>query len=206
MNWAKAVEVGLSLLISPLVGFACAAGLLLLLKKTVKAPELYQPPEGDKPPPPWIRGTLLLTCSGVSLAHGSNDGQKGIGLVMLILIGVLPAHYALDPRHEPGEVARILAAADEVEGLIRAHVPGRPARQAARRAGRPPEAAGRQGRPPRRPRRGALGAPGRPDPGRRRPGRSTSTRARPSPATSGAGWPTAGRGSARRSTTPRTGS
>lgn len=123
VNWTKAAEVGASLLISPLIGFVCAAGLLLVLKKTVKAPELYQPPEGDKPPPPWIRGTLLLTCSGVSLAHGSNDGQKGIGLVMLILIGVLPAHYALDPRHQKGEVARILAAADESEGLIRDHVP-----------------------------------------------------------------------------------
>ena len=124
VNWTKAAEVGASLLISPIVGFASAAGLLLLLmKKTVKAPELYQPPEGDKPPPPWIRGTLLVTCSGVSLAHGSNDGQKGIGLVMLILIGILPAHYALDPRREAGEVDRILHATDEAEGLVRYHVP-----------------------------------------------------------------------------------
>lgn len=91
VNWTKAMEVGLSLLISPIIGFVLAALLLLLIKKTVRAPELYQPPEGDKPPPGWIRGTLLLTCTGVSLAHGSNDGQKGIGLVMLILIGVLPA-------------------------------------------------------------------------------------------------------------------
>jgi len=98
VNWTKAAEVGLSLLISPLIGFACAAGLLLTLKRLINAPELYQPPEGDRPPPPWIRGTLLLTCTGVSLAHGSNDGQKGIGLVMLILIGVIPAQYALDPR------------------------------------------------------------------------------------------------------------
>ena len=123
VNWSKALEVGLSLLISPLIGFALAAGLLLLLKKTVKAPELYQPPEGDKPPPGWIRGTLLLTCTGVSLVHGSNDGQKGIGLVMLILIGVLPARYALDSRQRPEEVARIIAASHEAEGLIRNHIP-----------------------------------------------------------------------------------
>jgi phosphate/sulfate permease len=123
VNWSKALEVGASLLISPIVGFACAAGLLLLMKNTIKAPELYQPPEGDKPPPPWIRGTLLLTSSGVSLAHGSNDGQKGIGLVMLILIGILPAHYALDPRREAGEVDRILYATNEAEGLVRYHVP-----------------------------------------------------------------------------------
>ena len=123
VNWAKALEVGLSLLISPVIGFALAAGLLLLIKKTVKAPELYRPPEGDRPPPGWIRGTLLLTCTGVSLAHGSNDGQKGIGLVMLILIGVLPAHYALDPRHEPGEVGRIIAATGEARGLVENYIP-----------------------------------------------------------------------------------
>ncbi len=89
----------------------------------VTTPELYQPPAGDKPPPFWIRGTLLLTCTGVSLAHGSNDGQKGIGLVMLILIGVLPAHYALDSRNhrQPGHVERVVRAVDEAEGLIRAH-------------------------------------------------------------------------------------
>jgi phosphate/sulfate permease len=118
VNWSEATKVGLSLLISPLIGFVLAAGLLLLVKKSVKAPELYQPPKGDQPPPGWIRGTLLLTCTGVSLAHGSNDGQKGIGLVMLILIGVLPAHYALDPHHRPGEVARIIAATKDAEGLI----------------------------------------------------------------------------------------
>ena len=123
VNWSKAGEVGLSLLISPMIGFALAFGLLLLIKNTVNAPELYQPPEGDKPPPTWIRGTLLLTCTGVSLAHGSNDGQKGIGLVMLILIGVLPAHYALDPRHKPGEVARILKATEQARGLVERHVP-----------------------------------------------------------------------------------
>ena len=123
VNWGKALEVGLSLLISPLIGFALAAGLLLLIKKTVKSPELYEPPEGDSPPPPWIRGTLLLTCTGVSLAHGSNDGQKGIGLVMLILIGVIPAHYALDPRERPGEVARIVAATDEARGLVEHYIP-----------------------------------------------------------------------------------
>ncbi len=123
VNWSKAIEVGLSLLISPLIGFVLAGGLLLLVKEMVKAPELYQPPEGDKPPPGWIRGTLLLTCTGVSLAHGSNDGQKGIGLVMLILIGVLPAHYALDPRHEPGQVERIIAATQEAEGLIVRYIP-----------------------------------------------------------------------------------
>jgi phosphate/sulfate permease len=123
VNWSKALEIGMSLLISPLLGFALSAGLLLLLKKTVKAPELYQPPEGDKPPPGWIRGTLLLTCTGVSLAHGSNDGQKGIGLIMLILIGVLPAHYALDPRARSDEFARIVEATVEARELVEQYIP-----------------------------------------------------------------------------------
>jgi PiT family inorganic phosphate transporter len=123
VNWSKALEVGLSLLISPLLGFALAAILLTLIKKFVKAPELYEPPQGDQPPPGWIRGTLLLTCTGVSLAHGSNDGQKGIGLIMLILIGVVPAHYALDPREQPKTVTRIIAATDESRGLIEKYTP-----------------------------------------------------------------------------------
>jgi phosphate/sulfate permease len=70
VNWAKAAEVGLSLLLAPLVGFALAALLLLLMKRLVRDPKLYQPPDGEAPPPPWIRGVLLTTCTGVSLAHG----------------------------------------------------------------------------------------------------------------------------------------
>jgi phosphate/sulfate permease len=123
VNWSKAFEVGLSLLISPLLGFMLAALLLTVLKRLVKAPELYQPPEGDKPPPFWIRGTLLVTCTGVSLAHGSNDGQKGIGLIMLILIGVIPAHYALDPRESSQKVAEIVTATAEARTLIESHFP-----------------------------------------------------------------------------------
>lgn len=96
VNWGKAQGVMLGLLISPLVGF-CAAGLLLLLcKALVKKPELYSPPKGKTPPPLWIRGILMLTCTGVSYAHGSNDGQKGMGLILLILVGILPGTYAIN--------------------------------------------------------------------------------------------------------------
>ncbi len=123
VNWAEAGRVGLSLLVSPLIGFGGAAGLLLALKRLIPVPELYKPPEGDRPPPPWIRGTLLLTCTGVSFAHGSNDGQKGIGLIMLVLIAIIPGQYALDQRREAGEAGRIVAAVGEAEGLIRAHIP-----------------------------------------------------------------------------------
>ncbi|MBA5760119.1 inorganic phosphate transporter, partial [Escherichia coli] len=75
---------------SPIVGFLCASLLLLVLKALVRIPELYKEPPKDQPPPFWIRCLLILTCTGVSFAHGSNDGQKGMGLIMLILIGTVP--------------------------------------------------------------------------------------------------------------------
>src|SRR5215467_11999935 len=96
VNWVKASEVGLSLLVSPLVGFGCAALLLLLSKALIRREDLYRAPDKEKTPPGWIRGLLILTCTGVSFAHGSNDGQKGMGLIMLILIGTVPTAYALN--------------------------------------------------------------------------------------------------------------
>ena len=90
------MKVGKALLFSPLIGFAFAAILFLLVKKIFKKQmELFQPPEGNKPPPPLIRAILIFTCTGVSFAHGSNDGQKGMGLIMLILIGIVPLAYSL---------------------------------------------------------------------------------------------------------------
>jgi PiT family inorganic phosphate transporter len=96
VDWGKATEIGYALLLSPLVGFALSALLLLVLKALVKSPDLYKAPETGKTPPLWIRGLLILTCTGVSFAHGSNDGQKGMGLIMLILIGTVPTAYALN--------------------------------------------------------------------------------------------------------------
>jgi len=86
VDWSKAVEIGYALLLSPLVGFICAAGLLILMKLVIRKPELYSEPKGKTAPPLWIRGLLIFTSAGVSFAHGSNDGQKGMGLIMLILI------------------------------------------------------------------------------------------------------------------------
>jgi len=96
VDWGQALNIGKSLLLSPLVGFAVAYLLLGAMKLVVKNRKLYEAPEGTQPPPFWIRALLLLTCTGVSFAHGSNDGQKGMGLIMLILIGTVPTAYALN--------------------------------------------------------------------------------------------------------------
>src|SRR5271169_3127667 len=96
VDWVQAATIGKSLLLSPIFGFVLAAGLLLLMKSIIKEKKLYEAPEGTEPPPFWIRGLLMLTCTGVSFFHGSNDGQKGMGLIMLILIGTVPTTYALN--------------------------------------------------------------------------------------------------------------
>jgi phosphate/sulfate permease len=120
VNWTKAGEVGLSLLISPMIGCAAAGVLLLTMKRAFKDPGLYEPPcEGDIPPR-WIRGVLLATCGGVSFAHGSNDGQKGMGLILLVLIGFLPGYYALNVQQTglANDVRRAAEAVDhDLDGL-----------------------------------------------------------------------------------------
>src|SRR5262245_54713395 len=110
VDWAQASKVGYSLLLSPLIGFVAAGLLLLTLKLVARSPELYQEPKTTEPPPLWIRGLLILTCTAVSFAHGSNDGQKGMGLIMLILIGVAPTAYALNRSMSDTEVAPFVAA------------------------------------------------------------------------------------------------
>ncbi|MFO0814453.1 MAG: inorganic phosphate transporter [Gemmatales bacterium] len=106
INWGKAGEVGLALLLSPLVGFIASALLLLVMKFIFRDERLYEPPVGEDRPPYWIRAVLVCTCGGVSFAHGSNDGQKGMGLLLLVLIGFLPMYHALNTRAP--EEARIV--------------------------------------------------------------------------------------------------
>jgi PiT family inorganic phosphate transporter len=111
-----------SLLISPVVGFVFAALLLLLFKAVIKDPRLFEAPKGDAPPPFWIRGLLVLTCTGVSFAHGSNDGQKGMGLIMLILIGTVPTAYALNHAVGYGQVQDFVAVSEHAATVMSAHV------------------------------------------------------------------------------------
>jgi len=96
VDWAQAANIGKSLLLSPIFGFVIAFLLLSVVKAIIKDKRLYEAPKGDEPPPWWIRSLLVLTCTGVSFFHGSNDGQKGMGLIMLILIGTVPTTYALN--------------------------------------------------------------------------------------------------------------
>jgi PiT family inorganic phosphate transporter len=101
LNWSKVIEVGLSLLISPIFGFGIALLLMALLRKIIKNKQIFKEPPAKKSPPTWIRGILILTCTSVSYAHGSNDGQKGVGLIMLILIAFSPSFFALDRTQKP---------------------------------------------------------------------------------------------------------
>jgi low-affinity inorganic phosphate transporter len=98
VNWEKAKETGLALLFSPAFGFFFAVFLMFIFKWNIKKKEIFNEPSKSTPPPTWIRGILIFTCTAVSFSHGSNDGQKGVGLVMLILIGIIPTYFALDPN------------------------------------------------------------------------------------------------------------
>jgi PiT family inorganic phosphate transporter len=106
VDWTQATSIGKALLLSPLFGFCLAAILLLVVKYVIPSKELFAEPQGNQPPPPWIRGILVLTCTLVSFFHGSNDGQKGMGLIMLILIGTVPTAYALNRAMPESQVAK----------------------------------------------------------------------------------------------------
>jgi PiT family inorganic phosphate transporter len=101
LNWNKVMDVGISLLVSPLFGFAFALFLMFILRKTVKNKLIFKEPPAKKAPPLWIRSILILTCTSVSYAHGSNDGQKGVGLIMLILIAFSPVYFSVDRSKSP---------------------------------------------------------------------------------------------------------
>jgi PiT family inorganic phosphate transporter len=125
IDWGQAENIGKSLLVSPIVGFALAAVLLLVCKAVIRDERLYRAPEGDEPPPFWIRSLLILTCSAVSFAHGSNDGQKGMGLIMLILIGIVPTAYALNRAMPASETQGFVAVSRQtLDVLARYAEPG----------------------------------------------------------------------------------
>jgi PiT family inorganic phosphate transporter len=123
INWAQVQSVFSALLLSPVIGFVLSALLLLVSKLLIKKPELYKAPAKGSAPPMWIRGLLVLTCTGVSFAHGSNDGQKGMGLMMLILIGVLPAAFALQLGTDGKSVTTLTSDSKTISTQFQAHSP-----------------------------------------------------------------------------------
>ena len=122
VNWTKAREIGLSLLLSPAVGFTLTIILMLVLRmstrKSKDGEELFKEPKKNAPPPFWIRGILVLTCTLVSFFHGSNDGQKGVGLIMLILIGIVPSFFALDMQLKTDKLNDSLSKIENVVNVI----------------------------------------------------------------------------------------
>jgi inorganic phosphate transporter, PiT family len=122
VDWDQAKKVGEGLLISPLIGFFMAAIILILSKLLIKDKRLYEAPSGTEPPPFWIRGLLVLTCTGVSFSHGSNDGQKGMGLIMLILVGTVPTAYALNHAVTPAQTADFMAVSNQTVAVVSKYV------------------------------------------------------------------------------------
>jgi len=116
VNWSKAEEIGLSLIMSPIFGFGASVLLMWFLKNVLKAKSLFHIPAGENDRPPiLIRLLLITTCTLVSFFHGSNDGQKGVGLLMLILIAFLPAKFALDHTISDD---KILASLNNIEQVL----------------------------------------------------------------------------------------
>ena len=122
VDWEQATKVLKALLISPLVGFICAGLLLYLSKQFIKFPSLYEAPKDNQPPPWPIRTLMVITCTGVSFFHGSNDGQKGMGLIMLILIGTVPTAYALNHAVTANDIQQFISASEQAGHILDRHV------------------------------------------------------------------------------------
>jgi inorganic phosphate transporter, PiT family len=113
VDWKKAQDIGMSLLVSPLFGFSMAIFLMFILRsslnKSDEQKKLFKETPADERPPMWIRAILITTCSLVSFFHGQNDGQKGIGLLMIALMTFMPLQYSLSPNFDPQKVEQSLA-------------------------------------------------------------------------------------------------
>lgn len=121
VDWGQAEKVLSALLFSPALGFVCALLLLLVMRRFVRNPTLYREPVPNAPPPAGIRALLIATCTGVSFAHGGNDGQKGMGLIMLILIGCAPTAYALNRTMPESATPAFVASANAAASAFDAH-------------------------------------------------------------------------------------
>nr|GFB43469.1 hypothetical protein [Tanacetum cinerariifolium] len=118
VNWDAAIKTGIGLLVGPLLGFALTIGMMFLFKRFVPGKAIFKEPHKRKPPPLWIRLLLIATCTLVSFFHGSNDGQKGVGLIMLILIGIVPGTFALNQAENPLDLRASVAKVEYVMGRV----------------------------------------------------------------------------------------
>jgi inorganic phosphate transporter, PiT family len=123
IDWEQVIKVLKALVFSPLIGFAAAFVLYLMFKWLLRDPRLFKAPEGTRPPPFYIRALLILTCTGVSYAHGSNDGQKGMGLIMLILVGTVPTAYALNNAIDKNSQQPFAQVSTQVAGDLQQYIP-----------------------------------------------------------------------------------
>nr|WP_294551128.1 inorganic phosphate transporter [uncultured Rhodopila sp.] len=118
VDWSQVWSVLRALFISPLLGFFLAGLLFRVLNAVIRDRTLFEPTTADRRPAWWVRGLLILTCSGVSFAHGSNDGQKSIGLIMLTIIGIMPAAFSLNPEAGSVSLPALVQAAQQAQPLI----------------------------------------------------------------------------------------
>ena len=130
LDWDQAIKVLKALFISPLVGFVLAGVLILISNRLVRYPMLYEAPRNNQPPPMPIRLLMILSCTGVSFFHGSNDGQKGMGLIMLILIGTVPTAYALNHTLGQADLQALLADSQRVMDILDRHASPQETKQA----------------------------------------------------------------------------
>ena len=124
VDWSQATKVLTGLWMAPLIGFGAAFLLMWVMKRVLRNPALYAEPKGDSPPPLGIRALLIFTCTAVSYSHGSNDGQKGMGLIMLILIGCAPTAYALNRTMPESQTPAFVASANSAANAFQAHARG----------------------------------------------------------------------------------
>ncbi|PSJ75974.1 inorganic phosphate transporter [Sphingobacteriales bacterium UPWRP_1] len=125
VNWDKAKDIGLSLLVSPLFGFTAAIGLMFVLRQVLNKgyrAHIFNEPEPGHRPPLWIRAILVTTCTLVSFFHGSNDGQKGVGLMMIVLLTFVPMKFALAPQFTPDDCIQTLVNIENALGKSGAEV------------------------------------------------------------------------------------
>ncbi|EEW9576701.1 inorganic phosphate transporter PitB [Escherichia coli] len=131
LNLREVTKIFSSLIVSPIVGLVIAGGLIFLLRRywsgTKKRDRIHRIPEdrkkkkGKRKPPFWTRIALIVSAAGVAFSHGANDEQKGIGLVMLVLVGIAPAGFVVNMNASGYEITRTRDAVTNFEHYLQQH-------------------------------------------------------------------------------------